>query len=100
MSFIPLQIDITKLPYIASEMLGISEYAGGVLCTMILFLAMGLPTILLIEGKSGMGGVLIEGLLVVIFGVAVGWVDFWIILFIGFVVAMMLAYKFAIIGDN
>jgi len=95
-----MQIDITQLPYIASQMLGISEYAGGVLCTMIMFLAMGLPTILLIEGKAGMGGVLIEGLLMVIFGVAVGWVDFWIILFIGMVVCMMLAYKFAVVGED
>jgi len=98
--FVPLQIDITQLPYIVSEMLGTSEYAGGVLCTLILFLAMGLPTMILIEGKTGMGGILIEGLLIIIFGVAVGWVDFWIILFIGFVVCMMLAYKLAEIGGD
>ena len=98
--FLLNQIDLTELPFIVSEMLGISEYAGGVFCILVLFLAVGLPTIVLIQDKMSIGAVLVEGLLLIIFGVSVGWVDFWIILFIGLITTMMIAWKIATIGGD
>lgn len=95
-----LQIDITQLPYVASNMLGISEYAGGVFCSLVLFCAFALPTTAFIQGKVGMGAVLIEGILIIGLCTAIGWIDvLWVILMI-LTTASLLAYKLAEVGRD
>ena len=100
MSVFPLQIDITNFPYIVSNMLGISEYAGGVLCSLILFCAFALPTTVLIQGKVGLGGVLVEGILIIGLCTAIGWIDvLWVILMI-FITVALISYKLAEVSSS
>ena len=94
------QLDITTLPFVASQMLGISEYAGGVFCSLVLFSALALPTTYLIQGKAGLGLVLIEGILLIGFCTAIGWIDvLWAILMI-LITASLMAYKLAEVGKS
>lgn len=72
------QVNIGNLPLVASEMLGITEFAGGVFCTIIFLIAVELPLTIYVK-RLGMIH-LLTAFLIVCFGVAVGWIADWFLL--------------------
>lgn len=85
------QVNLLDLPKKLAEALGIPEFAGKILaCTLILFIVL-LP--IAIYGKGNILLTLFIGFLALGFFVAVGWLDFWFILIITLMVAVMFSGK-------
>lgn len=73
-----MPVDITTLPLVVAEMLGITEFAGGIFCTILLMLIIEVPLFIYVK-RIGMVHLLMA-FLVVAFGVALGWLGDWFLL--------------------
>ena len=82
-----MQVDITNLPVVVADMLGVSELAGGIFAVLILFLVTLVPILYVMKDSSDAFPyiILLDGLLVSGFGIAIGWLGVWfmIILVLG-----------------
>jgi vacuolar-type H+-ATPase subunit I/STV1 len=92
----PLTVDLSELPTALSEVLGIDVYSAGILATL-LFLMLTLFPALLVTGYATRKGnavmyvALFIGIIDLCFGIAMGWLDYWVLLIICLLAAIMLA---------
>ena len=86
-----MQLGVTNLPEIVANIFGISVFAGGLFCALVLFLATLIPLLWVAHGKATVYIIMVDGILVTAFAVAVGWVDYWILLLIALACAVGLA---------
>lgn len=86
-------VSISDLAYIAGDVLGIGEFAGGVFCTFALFMVSTVILIMLLKDKVNTPVLLLEGVLVVSFCTALGWVDIWLIIVIVMICITILVSK-------
>lgn len=77
-----MQIDISNLAYIAGEVLGIGEFAGGIFVTMALYTILTGILLVLAKEKLSPEILIVEGFLVVGLCTALGWVGYWLLAFI------------------
>lgn len=81
-------INITNLPGQLASAWGISEFAAGIFISTILFFAFLFP--LIIWSKVGLI-TLIVGFSIMGFCIAVGWLPYWIMILVSFLIAAMYA---------
>jgi hypothetical protein len=80
-------VDLTHLPDQVANALGISVFAAGILCFIVMTFAFMLPA--MIWGKKGSMASLFIGVGVLGFGIAVAWLPFWFLLIIVLIIALM-----------
>ena len=73
-----MQIDISNLAYIAGEVLGIGEFAGGVFCTFAVFVAVVVIVAFASKGQLSPETILVLTVLVAGLALALGWVNIWL----------------------
>lgn len=95
-----MQLDIANLPVIASNMFGISVFAGGIFCTLLVTTAIMIPIFWVTQGKGMPYTVIIIGCLSVFFGVSVGWLAEILGILIAGAVALGYAYLFGNVFDG
>lgn len=85
-------INVTNFPTQVGEMLGIGVFAGGVLCTLMFICMWLIPLNMFVKSNRVIPNLLV-GLCVVSFCVAVGWVHYFIFLFLFLVISALYAGK-------
>lgn len=83
-------LNLTSFPLLLAEKLSISDFAGGLLASLIALLAFILPTA--IYTKSIIPPLFV-GVVVLGFCIAVTWLDYWFLLVLAMIVAFMFATK-------
>lgn len=84
-------LNITEIPNAVGEQLGTGAFAGGVVVSAVVILALVLPTALIARGKHGFVPELIMGFLGLTVCVAIGWLSYWVLLVIALLIAVMFA---------
>ena len=96
-----MQVDISNLAYIAGEILGVGEFVGGVFVTMTLYTIITGILLVLAKDKLSSEVLIVEGLLVVGFCTAIGWVGYWLLAFIGLgLLAIVILFGLGKLGGN
>ena len=90
-----MTVDITGLSLVVAEMLGVSQFAGGVFCTFVLFIAIMFPAAILLRSPPRII-YLVLAFFVLGLATSFGWIDFWWILILGALVAFGGAKKFGL----
>lgn len=88
-----MQLDISNLAYIAGDVLGIGEFAGGVFCTFALFVVTFFTLAYVLKDKTSPLVAMIDGALCVGLALALGWVDIWLPALVILVIIFYLAVK-------
>lgn len=83
-------LNLTEFDDALADKLSISVFAGGILASMILTLAFIIPTA--IWSKTLLPPLFV-GLLTIGFSIAVGWLDYWFLLLIAMIIALMFGSK-------
>jgi len=83
-------INLTSFPAALADKLSISEFAGGIIASLILTLAFMLPIV--IWAKTLLPALFV-GILCIGSSIAMGWLDYWFLLLIGMLVALMFGSK-------
>jgi hypothetical protein len=85
-------LNITDIPRNLGIQLGAGTFAGGLIASAILILALVLPTALIARKKNtGFVPELVMGFLGLCICVGIGWLSYWILLVIALLVAVMFA---------
>ena len=79
-----LQLDVGNLPIIVANMFGTSVFAGGIFCTLLVWLATAIPLFWVIKDKGAPYTVVVHSILIVAFATGIGWIDAWVLLLVGF----------------
>ena len=88
-----MQIDISNLAYIAGEVLGIGEFAGGVFCTFAVFVVVLVIVSFAAKDQLSTEVILVLTVLVGGLALALGWVDIWLPLLMVFVLVFFMVTK-------
>jgi len=82
--------NVQDLPKLVAERLVISEFAAGILCSVV-FVALWVLPVLLFSRKSIPG--VVTGVLSMCFCVAVGWMPVWVLLLVSLTISAMFSGK-------
>lgn len=85
----PQDVDITQVDDAIGESLGVSAWVGGLIMSVILFLALVMPTLLLRNKAPSM----ILAFFVIGICVSVGWLDTWLVLIVILLTSVLWASK-------
>jgi len=83
-------INLTSFPAALADKLSVSEFAGGIIASIILTLAFMLPVI--IWSKTLLPALFV-GILCIGASIAIGWLDYWFLLLISMLIALMFGAK-------
>ena len=91
-----MQLDISNFPEIVSGIFGISVFASGIFCTLLVTTAIMIPLLLVTKGKGMPYTVIIIGGLMIFFGISVGWLSE----VIGILIIAAVALGYALLFSN
>jgi hypothetical protein len=87
-------VNLLDIPAQLGERLGVGEFAGGLICSVILLMMTVFPTALLNRSRRGGGGPIAEliiGIATLSICIAIGWLPTWILLIMILLVVALLS---------